>query len=309
MDSGVTFGIAPQQLHAGYEELLAVWKLAEDLGYDCGWMPDHFLPIAGDQDGPYLEEWTTITALAIQTSRMRVGSLVLGNTFRNPGIVAKMGAALDIVTGGRLEMGLGAAWFEREHQMYGIPFPPVAQRIAMLGEALQVIRRLWTEPRVNFQGKYYTVTDAMCQPRPVQQPHPTLWVGGDGERLTLRVIARFADGWNSSVGAEEFGHKLEVLKRHCNVAERDPAEIQKSVCFVLGIHEDGARAKEIAHETLTRFGARALGTVVAGTPQNCIEQLRRFVDLGVSHFIVELQPPYDHAGLGLLAQKVMPEFR
>ena len=309
MDSGVTFGIAPQQLQASYDELLSLWKLADDLGYDCGWMPDHFLPLAGDQDGPYLEEWTTITALAMQTSRMRVGSLVLGNTFRNPGIVAKMGAALDIVTGGRLEMGLGAAWFEREHEMYGIPFPPVAQRIAMLGESLQVIRRLWTEPRVNFQGKYYTITDAMCQPRPLQQPHPALWVGGAGEKRTLRVVARYADGWNCSVGPEEFSHKLEVLKRHCDDVGTDVDAIQKSIYFVLGVHEDGIRAREIAHETQTRFGVRIQKAVIAGTPDECVEQIRVFADMGVSHFIAELQPPYDHPGLELLAGKVMPEFR
>ena len=309
MDSGVTFGIAPQQLQASYDELLSLWKLADDLGYDCGWMPDHFLPLAGDQDGPYLEEWTTITALAMQTSRMRVGSLVLGNTFRNPGIVAKMGAALDIVTGGRLEMGLGAAWFEREHEMYGIPFPPVAQRIAMLGESLQVIRRLWTEPRVNFQGKYYTIIDAMCQPRPLQQPHPALWVGGAGEKRTLRVIARYADGWNCSVGPEEFSHKLEVLKRHCDDVGTDVDAIQKSIYFVLGVHEDGNRAREIAHEAQTRFGVRIQKAVIAGTPDECVDQIRVFADMGVSHFIAELQPPYDHPGLELLAQKVMPEFR
>ena len=309
MDSGVTFGIAPQQLQASYDELLSLWKLADDLGYDCGWMPDHFLPLAGDQDGPYLEEWTTITALAMQTSRMRVGSLVLGNTFRNPGIVAKMGAALDIVTGGRLEMGLGAAWFEREHEMYGIPFPPVAQRIAMLGESLQVIRRLWTEPRVNFQGKYYTITDAMCQPRPLQQPHPALWVGGAGEKRTLRVIARYADGWNCSVGPEEFSHKLEVLKRHCDDVGTDVDAIQKSIYFVLGVHEDGNRAREIAHEAQTRFGVRIQKALIAGTPDECVDQIRVFADMGVSHFIAELQPPYDHPGLELLAQKVMPEFR
>ena len=309
MKSGVTFGIAPQQLHAGYDDLLALWKLADDLGYDCGWMPDHFLPLAGDEEGPYLEEWTTITALAMQTGRMRVGPLVLGNTFRNPGIVAKMGAALDIATGGRLEMGLGAAWFQREHRMYGIPFPPVSQRIAMLGEALQVIRRLWTEPRVDFQGKYYTMTDAVCQPRPVQRPHPTLWVGGAGERRTLRVIARYADGWNCSVGPEEYAHKLEVLKGHCDDVGTDVDAIRKSIYFVLGVHEDGDRAREIARETLGRFGAQVQKALIAGTPGECVEQIRSFVDLGVSHFIVELQPPYDHPGLQLLAEKVMPQFR
>ena len=309
MHSGVTFGIAPQQLHVGYDELLAVWKLAEDLGYDCGWMPDHFLPLAGDEDGPYIEEWTTITALAMQAPRMRVGPLVLGNTFRNPGIVAKMGAALDIVTGGRLEMGLGAAWFQREHRMYGIPFPPVSQRIDMLGEALQVIRRLWTEPRVDFQGKHYTMTDAMCQPRPVQQPHPTLWVGGAGEKRTMRVIARHADGWNCSVPPEEYAHKLEVLKRHCGDAGTDADAIRKSIYFVLGVHEDGNRAREIAQETLGRFGVRVQKALIAGTPGECVEQIRPFVEMGVSHFIVELQTPYDHAGLELFAKKVMPEFR
>ncbi len=309
MNPGVTFGIAPQQLHTTYEELLSVWKAADDLGYDCAWLPDHFMPLAGDRQGLYLEEWTTLSTLAMQTRRIRVGPLVLGNTFRHPAVVANMGAALDTATGGRLEMGLGASWFEPEHTMYGIHFPPLPERIRMLGEALQIIKLLWTEDKVDFQGRYYTLTDAVCRPQPVQKPHPTLWVGGAGEKLTLRVIAQFADGWNCSVTPEGFGHKVQVLERHCEAVGRDVNSIQKSVYFVLGIDADRRRGEEKAEKILTRYGPRGNTAAVAGTPQDCIDQIHKYVGLGMSHLILELHPPYDHDDLALFAESVMPEFR
>ena len=306
------FGITTPQHHVTYEELSRVWQAAEDLGYDSGWLFDHFLPIAGDVKGPCLEGMVTLAAMAVQTQRLRVGMMVLGNTYRHPAVVANMASTLDIVSGGRLELGMGAAWYGQEHSGYGIPFPPMGRRIRMLGESLQVLKLLWTEPKVNFQGRYYTLTDALCQPKPVQKPHPPLWVGGAGERLTLRVVAEHADGWDTMAPPQEYSHKLRVLGDHCRAVGRDVNAILKSIHFVLGIDSDRARAKEKAVDAFLRFGApaeEANQSAIIGTPQECVEQLQQYVDLGVSHFIIEMRPPYDYQDLEMFAEKVIPALR
>ena len=312
MEQQVQFGITTPQHHVTYRELLQVWRAADNLGYDSAWLFDHFLPIAGDVDGPCLDGMVTLTALAVQTQRLRVGMLVLGNTYRHPAVVANMAAALDIVSGGRLELGVGAAWYGQEHTAYGIPFPRTARRIRMLGEALQVMKLLWTEPKVNFTGRYYSLTDARCQPKPVQTPHPPLWVGGAGERLTLRVVAEHADGWNSMAPTEEYTRKLQVLADHCRTVGRDINSIRKSIHFVLGIDSDGRRAEAKAVDAYIRFdipAESASRSAIIGTPEGCIERLREYHALGVSHFIIEMRPPYDYGMLELFADKVIPAFR
>ena len=312
MEQKLHFGITTPQHHVTYEELRRVWQAAEDLGYDSAWLFDHFLPITGDVEGPCLEGMVTVAALAVQTQRLRVGMMVLGNTYRHPALVANMASTLDIVSGGRLELGMGAAWYRLEHSGYGIPFPPVGRRLRMLGESLQVLKLLWTEPKVNFQGRYYTLTDALCQPKPVQKPHPPLWVGGAGERLTLRVVAEHADGWDTMAPLQEYSHKLRVLGDHCRAVGRDVNAIRKAIHFVLGIDSDRARAKEKAVDAFVRFGVpaeEAQQAAIIGTPHECVETLREYVDLGVSHFIVEMRPPHDYRALELFAEKVIPALR
>lgn len=309
MDQELHFGITTPQHHVTYEELLRVWRAAEELGYDSAWLFDHFLPIAGDVEGPCLEGMVT---LASQTKRLRVGMLVLGNTYRHPAVVANMAATLDIVSGGRLELGIGAAWYKLEHAGYGIPFPPTGHRIRMLAESLQVLKRLWTGQKVSFQGRYYTLTYALCQPKPVQRPHPPLWVGGAGERLTLRVVAEHADGWDTMAPPQEYSRKLKVLEDHCRAVGRDISTIRKAIHFVLGIDADQGRAEAKASEAFLRFGApadEANRSAISGTPQECTRRIREYVDLGVTHFIVEMRPPYDYEGLELFAQEVVPAFR
>jgi len=227
----VSFGIKTAQQHTSYEEILQIWQAADQEPLiEHAWVFDHFIPQDPPFDGPCLEGWTLLAALAAQTTRLRVGVLVTGNTYRHPAILAKMAATVDQISGGRLDFGLGAAWNEAEHSMYGIPLHSAKERIARLGEACEVIQRLWTEPLANFSGEYYQLTDARCEPKPLQQPRPPFVIGGGGERLTLKIVARYADIWNTIPRAvEEFARKSALLDEYCEAISRDPESVQRSV--------------------------------------------------------------------------------
>ena len=192
----VSFGILMPQESTTWEDLVATWKEAERLGFESAWLFDHFIPPSGDKDGSVFEGWTTLAALATQTEKIRIGILVTGNTYRNPAILAKMATTVDHVSGGRLEFGIGAAWEEHEHRAYGIPFYTARERAKRLGEALEVITRLWTEEKPSFRGQYYTLHEAEFEPKPVQKPHPPIVVGGQGKKWIMPLVGRYADEWN-----------------------------------------------------------------------------------------------------------------
>ncbi|MFQ5878755.1 MAG: LLM class F420-dependent oxidoreductase [Dehalococcoidia bacterium] len=310
----VHFGIQTPPQHVTYDELVKLWRAAEQLGYDSAWVFDHFMPLTENYQGPCLEGMVALTALATQTSRLRLGALVLGNSYRHPALLANMAATQDIISNGRLEMGIGAGWHQREYDAYGIPFPPPAVRIRQLAEAIQVLKLLWTEHKANFSGKYYTLTEALCEPKPIQKPRPPIWVGGAGPQLTLRVVAQHADGWNTfASGIEEYQALLKALADHCAALDRDPATVQKSlhITLVIGRTSDEAEAKlqriPLGRRDRTLEDARR--RLVAGTPEECIARLKQYASLGVNHFIIGMMAPYDYAGLELFAQKVIPAFR
>lgn len=237
------FGIqTPPQL-TSWESLKRIWQLGEVLGFHTAWVFDHFFPIFADPGGPCLEAWTTLSALAAHTQRMQVGVLVTGNTYRHPALLANMAVSVDHVSGGRLILGLGAAWFEQEHRAYGIPFPPRGERIRRLDESLALLKLLWTEERVTFKGRYYELRDAYCEPKPLQRPHPPIMVGGGGERMTLRVVARHADQWNTFGSPETFKKKIALLEEHCREIGRDPDTIEKSVLLQLKLTADHPEAE------------------------------------------------------------------
>jgi len=229
------------------DQLRAVWRLADDAGFDHVWIFDHFNPIGGNPlDGDIHEGWTLLGAMAEATSRVRIGNMVTGNTYRHPGVLAKMATTVDHLSGGRLEFGLGAGWAEVEHTMLGLEFPGVGERLRRLEEACQVVKRLWTEERSDFEGRYYRLTGALASPKPVQRPHPPIWIGGGGERKTLRIVAQHADVWNMAGGSVEDGrHKVEVLKRHCEDVGRDPAEIRLSVQLRLAPDDLDASLRQV----------------------------------------------------------------
>jgi F420-dependent oxidoreductase-like protein len=232
----VRFGLKTEQSRAAYGVLARIWREADEIDSITDlWLFDHFIPLRLPETGPCPEAWTLLTALATSTRRARVGIMVLGNTYRHPALLAKQAAALDIVSGGRLELGLGAGWHEGEHRMYGIPYPSVPDRIRALGEACSILRSLWTSDRTTFSGRYYSLMDAVAEPKPLQHRGPPLTIGGTGERMTLRVAAEHATRWNFN-GKEgaEFSRLCGVLDEHCRSVGRDPATIERSVQLHLG---------------------------------------------------------------------------
>ena len=224
----LAFKTAPQ--NTSWQEMLAVWRAADDIElFESGWVFDHFYPIFSDPTGPCLEGWVTLAALAQATRRLRFGTLVTGIHYRHPAVLANMAAALDIVSQGRLELGIGAGWNEEESGAYGIAVGTPQQRSDRFEEACEVIVGLLSDETTSFRGTYYELTDARCNPKPVQRPHPPICIGGNGERRTLRTAARFAQHWNYVGGTvEEFARKREVLREHCSFLGRDPAEIMLS---------------------------------------------------------------------------------
>lgn len=223
------FGIKTAPTHVTHEALLEVWQAADALPiFEHAWLNDHFMALGDNPADPCLESWTLLAALAAQTRRLRVGVMVTGNTYRHPAVLAKMAATVDSIAHGRLNFGIGTGWSEPEHRAYGITLPPPGERIRRLGEACELIRRLWTEPVVNFAGHYYQLNEAYGEPKPTQKPHPPFVIGADGEQ-TLRVVARYANIWDCSVDtAEEYRHKSAVLDSVCAAIGRDPTTIERS---------------------------------------------------------------------------------
>jgi len=309
----IRFGIHAGPQHTTYEDYRDLWKSAEDLGFDWASVFDHFIPIQSNPEGPCFEGLTLLSAMAAQTSRIRCGVLVIGNTYRHPAVLANIAATIDHISGGRLELGVGAGWWEMEHQEYGIELPPIGRRIRMLGEALPILKSLWTAHRTTFEGRYYQVTDALCEPKPVQQPSIPLWVGGAGERLTLRTVAESADGWNTFFMPEaEYQHKLDVLAEHCRAVGRNPQDIRKSLVVQAVVRQDASSVKVQVERLAKARGvtpAQLQGRMIFGTPEQCVEQLLPYVKLGVSDFIIGARAPVDFETLELVATKVAPEVK
>ena len=216
-----------------YPELERFWRDADRLGFDAVWNYDHFYGLV-DNSTPTFEGWTTLAAMGVVVRRARVGCMVTGVTYRNPAILAKMAVTVDHITSGRMDFGIGAGWHEDEHRGYGMEFPGAGTRVEMLDEALTVIRRLWTEEAVTFCGRFFTLTEALCEPKPIQRPHPPIVIGGSKPKM-LRVIARHADEWNmpSHNGPAEWGEANVRLDEACAEVGRDPAEVTRSVQLFL----------------------------------------------------------------------------
>jgi F420-dependent oxidoreductase-like protein len=219
--------------------VLHLARHVEAKGWHGIWYADHFMPNEGDLATPWTEAWTTLAALAAAVPRLRLGPLVSGNTYRHPAVLANMASTVDHISGGRVVLGLGAGWQENEHRAYGIEFSTVRGRLERLEEACQVVKSLLSQPRASFAGKYYQLADAALEPKPVQRPLPLL-VGGGGEKVTLRIAAKYADEWNVWGDPATLRHKMAVLDRHCEAQDRDPRTIQRSAQSLLYLSDDAA---------------------------------------------------------------------
>jgi len=282
--ANLSFGIKTAPQHTSYEAMLTVWKEADAIpAIEHAWLFDHLAPIHSDVSGPCLEGWTLLAAFAAQTSRLRVGLMVTGNTYRHPGVLANMAATVDIISNGRLDFGIGAGWNEYEHNSMGIPLYAPGERLRRFGEACAVIKQLFTQEVTTFDGRYYQLKEARCEPKPVQKPHPPFLIGGGGEKVTLRIVAEHADIWNfpnpRAGAAEEFSRKIEILHQHCEAVGRDPAEITLSVQPVVN------------YDNL----------------KETTQTVQEFVDAGATHIVLNLRPPYPEGIVQRLADEVITQ--
>jgi F420-dependent oxidoreductase-like protein len=309
------FGLFTSMGAQTWSGVLDLWRQLESTGWDIASVTDHFMPNTKEREGAMLESWSTLSALAALVPRMRVGTIVLGNTYRHPAVVAKMAAQVDIISGGRLILGLGAGWQENEHAAYGIPFYTMRERLERLEESCQVMRSLWTKARSDFQGKYYQLSDAPLDPKPVQTPHPELMIGGGGERVTLRIVARHADHWNVWGGPKVLAKKGAVLDEHCRAVGRDPKTITRSVNMALHITDKKEDVDRLADTIATRMGRHAedaRDTCLAGTPEQIREQLQQLRAAGAGVvFIPSLFRPLPdlRRDLDRFIAEIAPAFR
>ena len=304
----VHFGVQLQGQDSSWADYAAAVRAVEDLGFASVWAFDHLLPWNGADDRPAFETLTTLGALAVLTSRARIGVLVNGALYRHPAVLAKASAQVDEMTGGRLEFSLGAAWAEREFRTYGIPFPPLAERYERLDEALQVVKSLWTQDRTTFKGRYYQLEEAPCDPKPVQSPHPPITIGGSGLG-SLRMAARHADRINVQGPPAKCAQDFERLQEICSQTGRDFNEIELSVhpaAVVAASHDQAeALARQAAANNLIDFET-VRDRWLIGDPGEVAVRLRAYFDVGVSHFVFGVDHPFSLASLQLLQEEVIP---
>lgn len=276
-----------------YDMILEIARTCEELNYESIWVSDHLFMTTDSIDISCLECWTTLTGLARDTKQLRFGPMVSAQSYRNPALLAKIAATIDHMSQGRLYYGIGAGWKEVEYRAYGYPYPRPAVRIRQLDETVQIAKKLWTEDTPTFHGRYYTIEDTLCFPKPVQKPHIPIWVGGSGN-LTLKVTAKHAQGCNFAwtVPISLFREKLGVLKEHCEQAGTDYDSIRKSagVMLVIAKTENGVQRKLTALEKrqgtpYMRYLNRQRPNLV-GTPDIIAEEMRKYLPLGVDHFIL-----------------------
>jgi F420-dependent oxidoreductase-like protein len=306
----VKFGVMLRQEKIDFKSIRETAKLCDDLGYHSVWFYDHILGMGAiDQD--IYESWTLMSALSTVTSRARIGTLVLCNSFRHPSLLSKMAATLDNISGGRLEFAIGAGWLEPEYRAYGYPFLDTTTRIEQLREAVKIIRAMWTEGNATFNGKYYRVKEAYSNPKPVQKPMPII-IGGSGEKYLLRVVAELADGWNCPASAAaEYDRKLNALKNHCRAVGRDINEIEISEQTVCVITKDKTELTEKLEKAQKRYGffGDIEKTGIVGTPDECIERIRRKAEKGVSKFTIFFSDIMNPDTLRFFAKEVIPAFQ
>jgi F420-dependent oxidoreductase-like protein len=295
---------------AKWDKAVEIARLAEELGFDSLWVYDHFHNVPRPAHETMFECWTVMAAISQRTSRIRLGQMVGCAPYRNPGLLAKITSTIDVISGGRLDWGVGAGWYDHEFRGYGYEFASNKDRIGVLRETVEIVKSMWTEPDTTYDGRYFQLQGGQCDPKPLQHPHPPIWIGGGGEELTLRVVARHADRSNFGGKPHEFAHKCEVLKEHCKAVGRDYDEIVKTIAGELFVRETedelvAAGSKSMWGEPLDSWRA---GNLV-GTPEQVAEKIEAYMDVGARGFVPWCSDYPDTESLRLFAEKVIPNFR
>jgi F420-dependent oxidoreductase-like protein len=298
-----------------FHSLKSLVTSAEEKGFDSFWVMDHFhqLQMMGAPGEPMLEGWTTISALAGVTKKIKLGTLVTGIIYRHPSILAKIGATLDVLSNGRLFMGVGAGWNEEESLAYGIAssFPSIRERLDRLEEAIQIIRKMWTdEPTATFVGRYYQIKNAYCNPKPIQRPSPPILVGGEGEKRTLEIVAKYADACNLFGSPETVKRKLDVLKEHCKKVGRDYDSILKTKLGGVLIDNDEKEAKKRVNLILKGMSEQQIKEyIIYGTADSVLQQIEMLEKVGIQYFIVNLEPSRQFDELESFAKNIIEKMR
>jgi len=306
---------------AHWSTMVDVTKRAESLGFTSAWVYDHFHTVPVPTQEVTYEAWTLMAALASVTDTIRLGQMCTCNGYRHPAYLAKVAASIDVISGGRVEMGIGGGWYEHEYLAYGYPFPKPSVRLGELDEAVQIMRKMWTEDEASFTGKHYSIDGAICQPKPVQDPMIPMWIAGGGEQLTLRTAAKYADYTNFGGTLDSFIEKSAVLERHCENVGRDFTDITRSVNFNVLIGSSTADVDAEVARLYSHYGSVIddaeqavdrwfgdLGTA-KGTPDQIVEHLKAYEDAGMEYAIIYFaDSAYTSASMELFAAEVMPAF-
>ncbi len=295
-----------------YEAMTRVAKVAEETGaYDSIWVYDHFHTVPEPTMNTVFEAWTISAGLARDTSRIKIGQMVTCNGYRNPALLAKIASTIDVMSNGRLLCGLGAGWYEHEWKAYGYGFPEVPVRMRMFKEACEIIHRMFTEDGPTFDGEFYNIDKPINEPKGVQKPHPPIWIGGGGEKVTLKLVAKWGDATNVNGDIDTLKHKFEVLKGHCDDLGRDFEEITRSTSVNVYLLEDGDDPEEATAEARGSQGYDEYSKqFMVGTPEQIFERLQPMVDAGVNYFITYMpRIAYDTSPVEKFAREVVPNFK
>ena len=293
-----------------YETMSRCAKEAEQAGFDAVWVYDHFHTVPTPQLESVFECWTSMAGLARDTKTIRLGQMVTCNSYRPPSLLAKMASCIDVMSHGRLILGIGAGWYEHEYDAYGYAYPETPERLRMLRESLQVIKAMWTQDEASFDGSHYQVRGAINEPKPVQKPHPPIWIGGAGEKVTLKLVAQYGDACNFNADVPTVRHKLEVLRRHCETVGRDYDTVLKTVEFYTILGAQG-EVDRVVRDTARRTGQDESFVrswhPLHGDAVRIASHIRDYADAGIDYFIVNLPNAFEGGVISRFAEEVFPK--
>ena len=293
-----------------YETMSARAREAEEAGFDAVFLYDHFHTVPTPQVETVFECWTSMAALARDTRTIRLGQMVTCNSYRPPSLLAKMASGIDVMSNGRLILGIGAGWYQHEYEAYGYEYPETPERLRMLRETLQVFKAMWTQDKAEFEGTYYHVRGAINEPKPVQKPHPPIWIGGGGEKVTLKLVAQYGDACNFNADVATVRHKLEVLREHCEAVGRDYDSVLKTLEFY-AIFGDPQEVDRVVADTARRAGKDEAFVRSwhpwHGDADRIAEVIREYAEVGIEYFVVNVPNAFEAGVLSRFAQEVFPK--